>query len=79
MLPSTWKNGTSLRFGLVILSTVAPYSARIRAIVGPAIMRHISKTLIPDKGRLSLAAGSGQGGVDSSRGITDQGALLDIT
>lgn len=49
MLPSTWKNGTSDRLGLVIFSTSAPYSARMRVTVGPAMMRHISRTLMPSR------------------------------
>lgn len=47
MLPSTWKKGTSGRFGDVIFRTEAPYSARVRPIAGPAIIRQSSRTRMP--------------------------------
>ena len=64
MFPSTWKNGTSERLGLVIFRTSAPYSDRMRVTVGPAMMRHSSKTLIPSRMFLLPVrlAGNGVGG-----------------
>ena len=72
MLPSTWKKGTSERLGLVIFKTSAPYSARIRVIVGPAMIRHISSTLTPLRiFLLSLGAfGNGVGGRLPGRRLT---------
>lgn len=76
MLPSTWKKGTSLRLGLVIFSTSAPYSARMRVMMGPAMMRQSSRTLMPSStftGSSLVAKFRGQGGVSFSRLVTDQG------
>lgn len=54
------------------LSTVAPYSARIREIVGPAMMRHSSRTLMPSRtrGLDNVGAGKGTGGEVFSSGDT---------
>lgn len=69
--PSTWKNGTSLRLGDVILRTSAPYSARMRVTVGPAMILQSSKTLIPCRicgFEFGFIGGNGIGGVVFSRG-----------
>ena len=50
VLPSTWKKGTSERVGQVTFMTWAPYSARVRPMAGPAMMRHSSRTRMPDRG-----------------------------
>lgn len=76
MLPSTWKKGTSLRPGPVILRTSAPYSARMRPITGPAMMRQSSRTLMPERMRPSVGLGRGWRGVEDSRLSTVQGGRL---
>lgn len=85
MLPSSWKKGTSLRCGQLILSTSAPYSARIRPMVGAAMMRLTSSTLIPASGRLCAASPvgfmgrrKGAGGVVVSMASTLQGGELEF-
>jgi hypothetical protein len=74
MFPSTWKKGTSLSPGPVTLSTSAPYSPRIRPIVGPAMMRHNSRTLIPSRilGVFVVGGGNDIGGELSSSCVTAQ-------
>lgn len=57
----------------MIFKTSAPYSPRILVMVGPAIIRHNSRTLIPERMRLSPELGSGVGGVMFSRLVTSQG------
>ena len=51
------------------LRTSAPYSPKMRAIVGPAIMRHNSRTLMPSRirGFLDEFGGNGTGGDSLSR------------
>ena len=48
VFPSTWKKGTSERWGEVTLITCAPYSASVRPMAGPAMMRQSSRTRMPD-------------------------------
>lgn len=47
MFPSTWKKGTSERKGEDIFKTVAPYSASVLPIAGPAMILQSSRTRIP--------------------------------
>jgi hypothetical protein len=60
----------------VILMTDAPYSPRMRVIVGPAMMRHNSRTLMPLRSLWSDDLGNGTGGVLVSRLVTVQGGNL---
>lgn len=50
MLTSTWKKGTSGRLGEVTFKTEAPYSASVRPMEGPAMMRQSSRTRMPESG-----------------------------
>ena len=62
--------------------TLAPYSAKIRPIVGPAMIRHSSRTLIPCNNveELGEEGGRGTGEVTVSSEVTVHvGVLKDET
>ena len=77
MLASTWKNGTSGKVSSeVTLITVAPYSANILPMVGPAIIRQSSSTLTPSRIFLDdKVAANSIFGVDVSSVSTSNGEL----
>ncbi len=47
-------------------------------ITGPAMMRHISRTLIPASKRFPSTCGNGDGGVEDSRLSTVHGVVAEI-
>jgi hypothetical protein len=60
----------------VIFITEAPYSPRMRVMVGPAMMRHSSRTLMPARGEVEAVEGRGMGGVVVSRGRISHGGRV---